>query len=243
MTTAAPDAPPRPPAGPEPVAEDDGGAIRTPPTAFTWHGFREWACSDSFPERGNIAFLGGELYIDMSPERLSSHGALKTELARVLSGLVREAAAGHLFLSKTLVSHEAAGVSNEPDLVFVSHAAVAAGRVTLVPTADGEDVREMVGSPDLVVEIVSPSSVRKDTRELRARYHAAGIPEYWLIDARREELAFDLFRHAPDGYRPAEPRDGWRASAVFGREVRLDRARDVRGFWQYTLHTRPLGGN
>jgi Uma2 family endonuclease len=49
-------------------------------------------------------------------------------------------------------------------------------------------------APDLIVEIVSDTSVRKDTERLPVSYFAAGVGEFWLIDARRDPLEFLIHR-------------------------------------------------
>jgi Uma2 family endonuclease len=61
----------------------------------------------------------------------------------------------------------------------------------------GGDYIEILGSPDLVVEIVSDSSVRKDTTLLRDAYWKAGVREYWLFDARGAEIRFDILVPLP----------------------------------------------
>lgn len=38
------------------------------------------------------------------------------------------------------------------------------------------------GSPDLVVEILSPATARKDLKEKFIRYERAGVREYWIAD-------------------------------------------------------------
>jgi Uma2 family endonuclease len=38
------------------------------------------------------------------------------------------------------------------------------------------------GSPDLIVEILSPSTARKDMKEKFVRYERAGVREYWIVD-------------------------------------------------------------
>lgn len=59
----------------------------------------------------------------------------------------------------------------QPDLVLVT--AVHLGRV-------GED--GVHGPPDLVVEVVSPSSRDRDTGQKVEVYARAGVPEYWVVD-------------------------------------------------------------
>ena len=50
-----------------------------------------------------------------------------------------------------------------------------------------------VGAPDMVIEILSPSSVEKDLQTKRAIYEKHGVREYWIIDpARRHALVMNL---------------------------------------------------
>jgi len=41
---------------------------------------------------------------------------------------------------------------------------------------------KILGTPDLVVEILSLSSESQDRKLKRARYQKAGVPEYWIVD-------------------------------------------------------------
>src|SRR5205807_5053207 len=95
---------------------------------------------------------------------------------------------------------------------------------------------EIEGTPDWIMEIVSDSSVRKDKTRLREAYHRVGIPEYWLIDARGEEISFQILLWRRNGYAAAPQRGGWQPSRVFRHGFRLKRQRDELGFWEYTLH-------
>jgi Uma2 family endonuclease len=134
-----------------------------------------------------------------------------------------------------------ADLSAEPDIVFISHDAVYTHRVRLVPKSSGEPGRyvEVEGPPDLVVEIVSDTSVAKDTRRLPAAYFRAGVPEFWLADVRGSEPVFVIHRPGPSGYEPV-PRDaeGFQSSAVLGCRFCLDCARDPRGHWTFDLRER-----
>jgi Uma2 family endonuclease len=69
-----------------------------------------------------------------------------------------------------------------PDLVFVlAHRRHILGR------------QKIEGVPDLIIEILSPSTSRMDEGEKRALYARVGVPEYWLVDPERETVrAFAL---------------------------------------------------
>src|SRR4051812_13315606 len=74
----------------------DRGVI-VPPSAHTLAGFRTWAKSDDFPERGRISFLDREIFIDMSPEELETHLQVKTEIGYVLVGLNKRTKLGEFY--------------------------------------------------------------------------------------------------------------------------------------------------
>ncbi|MDT7855882.1 Uma2 family endonuclease [Rubrivirga sp. S365] len=66
----------------------------------------------------------------------------------------------------------------QPDLVFVSHA------------RDGIVTREgLSGAPDLVAEVLSPSTAYYDLTLKRDVYEARGVSEYWIVDPERKTVA------------------------------------------------------
>ena len=201
-------------------------------------GFRGWAMSDRFPDTGRIDFIAGCVEVDMSPEELDTHGKPKVELIRVLANRVQQRDLGELYTDRTRVSHPEADLSVEPDLVFVANESLDSGRVRLVPKAgkEGDRYIELEGSPDLIVEIVSDSSVRKDTKRLPRSYWRAAVREFWLVDVRGEEAFFRIHYRGPAKYDAAPmDDDSDQYSTVFGVWFRLDRSRNTRGRWQYTL--------
>ena len=127
-----------------------------------------------------------------------------------------------------------ADISGNPDGVYVSHEAFQTGRVTRVEGKSGGCV-ELEGTPDMVLEVISDSSVNKDTNVLHAAYALAGIREYWLADAREEILRFEIFRLTAKGYVASRKQDGWIKSPVFGRSFRLTESEDRSGNPKYTL--------
>ena len=113
------------------------------------------------------------------------------------------------------------------------------GRVKMVERRDTPgQYLELEGTPDWALEIVSKSSEKKDTQELREAYHRAGVTEYWLVDARKAVIAFQILAHRKSKYYAAKQKDGWQWSAVFGRWFRLVRTRGRRELWRYRLEMR-----
>jgi Uma2 family endonuclease len=210
-----------------------------PPEARDLDGFRRWATRPDFPPGVRVLYDRGAICLDMSNEELETHIKAKTEIARVLQNLLRETDQGEFYGDGALVTNPVAEVSNNPDAVFLSWETLDTERARLIARegAPGQFV-EIEGAPDWVLEVVSLSSVNKDTRQLREAYHRAGIPEYWLVDARGEEIDFQILHHRKARYVPAPVKDGWQHSQVFGRSFRLERTRDRRNLWRYTLHVR-----
>ena len=207
---------PKPAATIPATLRSDVPPVRIPVSALTHAGFRAWATSATFPANLSASFINQEIVIDMSPEEIDTHNKVKSESYRVIGGLVRHLDLGEFYSDRTLVSNIAAGLSTEPDAIFASWASFEAGRVRLVPRKDwpGQFV-ELEGTPDWVLEVVSRWTWQKDTEWLREAYHRAGIPEYWLIDARHDEISFQILRRRRDRYVAVASREGWCRSPVF----------------------------
>lgn len=199
--------------------------------------FRRWTLSDEFPERGRFDYLRGRVEADVSPESLYSHNKPKGRIYSALDRHAEENDLGEVFGDRARVVVEAAGLSCEPDLVFVSNESLDSGRVTLTPREDRpDDAVEVVGPPDLVMEIVSNSSVRKDTRDLYSLYFEAGVREYWLVDVRGSQVVFRLLTPGEETWQDvAADSEGFVLSPVLGRRYRLDRRAGRRGEWRYDL--------
>jgi len=68
--------------------------------------------------------------------------------------------------------------------------------------------RGIEGSPLLIVEIVSPSTERRDRISKARRYAALGVPHYWLVDPDRHTL--ECWRKESETYSPVSlPHPDW----------------------------------
>jgi Uma2 family endonuclease len=201
--------------------------------------FRQWATSDDFPQSGRIDYIAGHIEVsEMAGEDLLTHGSVKMEIARGIANEVHRQSLGFAFVDRARVSVPNANVSAEPDVVVLSFDAIESGRSLLIPKANQEAGRfvEIEGPPDLIVEVVSDSTVRKDTIRLPRAYFNAGVAEYWLADGRKEQLTFVIYQRGETDFEPVvADDDGFQVSAILGRAFRLDRSRNRLGSWQYEL--------
>jgi Uma2 family endonuclease len=135
------------------------------------------------------------------------------------------------------LSHEEADLSCKPDFTFAAHESFTSKKVLMVEGIEGGYV-ELLGSPDMVLEVVSDSSEYKDTVLLKEAYWNARIDEYWLVDAREENLRFDIFKHTSKGYTSVRDKEGWKKSHVFGTSFRLLRLTPAKGQVDFRLETK-----
>ena len=120
------------------------------------------------PDDERYELLNGELILVASPNM--DHQDVVTNLGTHVSVFVREGDLGKLYFAPTDVILSDTEVV-QPDLLFISK--------------EREHIRtpaNIQGAPDLIVEILSPSSARRDwgyKRELYARHE---VKEYWIVD-------------------------------------------------------------
>ncbi len=75
----------------------------------------------------------------------------------------------------------------QPDLIFVS-------------TAKQAIIREdgIFGVPDLLVEIISPSSIKTDRGKKFKLYERMGVAEYWIVDINNRSI--EVYQRQESGY-------------------------------------------
>jgi Uma2 family endonuclease len=196
--------------------------------------FRRWTRSDEFPEQGRFAYLDGNLWVDVSMERWIQN-QIKKEFDRVLANLEKDEDLGYYLVDRMLLTNVEVDLSTEPDGMFISNERWESG-LAIVNKFD--DTIEVTGSPDMTLEVVSATSVEKDTVELRRLYWEAGVKEYWLVDSREKSFSFDILRRGSSKFLATRKNQGWQMSQVFGHEFKLTRETTKHGVSKFTLAVR-----
>ena len=113
--------------------------------------------------------IDGELY--MAPTPIPEHQIFVYFLAKVIEEFVTRHRLGRMIISPqdVVLSDD---IVVQPDIMFVSNE-----RLHIIKW--GHFVQ---GSPDLVVEVLSPSTERFDRTVKRERYARFGVREYWTAD-------------------------------------------------------------
>ncbi|MFL6246270.1 MAG: Uma2 family endonuclease [Thermoanaerobaculia bacterium] len=128
--------------------------------------------------------IDGEHYVNPSPNM--KHQTASINLATALWTHVRQHRLGRVFSAPFDVVLTYFDVV-EPDIIFVS-----ASRTDILTES------HIKGAPDLVVEILSPSTRAYDEVVKLKRYDAMGITEYWIVDPERQTVR--IYRRTSGGY-------------------------------------------
>jgi Uma2 family endonuclease len=212
--------------------------VEMPAWVVDYESFHRWMHSAAFPDEGKILFINGKVWVDPLMEEFSSHNVLRAELGRALANLMKETKFGRFVPEGMRYGHRETELSTEPDGMVVSHAALNDEVVRLVGGEKGMQT-EMVGSPEIVIEIVSESSEVKDTEWTMSAYFDAYIQEYWVFDARdADDLQFTIFKRGKKEFVATRESGGWTKSAVLGQSFRLTQEEGSDGNPEFTFEYR-----
>ena len=139
-----------------------------------------------------VEWVNGEIIEYMPP--LIEHQDLTGFLFNLFSAFVSELGLGKVVIAPTEVRLWPEGPAREPDVFVVLNNRL----------SDFDNWR-FNGAPDLVVEVVSPGSVREDRVRKFTEYEQAGVREYWLVDPRPNHRTVECFRRDDAGiFQPVE---------------------------------------
>lgn len=130
----------------------------------------------TFPDGDGIKkeIIEGELF--MSPAPSIKHQLILRDLAILLHNYIKQHDLGELFFAPCDVVFSNINVM-QPDILFISK-------------SNFHILTELniKGAPDLIVEIVSPSSKDTDRIYKKNVYQKFGVKEYWLVDPNEETV-------------------------------------------------------
>jgi Uma2 family endonuclease len=145
-----------------------------------------WQDVQQMPDDGNrYEAIEGDLY--MTPAPKVRHQRISLRLERALFSLLVDGGYGELLHAPVGVEFPASGEGVQPDILFISNE-----RRAIIC----EDW--LRGAPDLVVEILSPTTAHRD-RGIKLRlYERQGVSEYWIVDPEAE--AVEVWRFGDESH-------------------------------------------
>lgn len=143
-------------------------AIPNPTVKFTYEDYL------NTPEDKRYELIDGELFMTPAPGEL--HQRVSILLGSKLFQFASENNLGRVYVAPFDVVLSDLDVV-QPDLLFVSNE-----RSRIITP---ENVQ---GAPDLVVEILSPSTATRDTTFKRVLYARYGVREYWMVDTQEATI-------------------------------------------------------
>jgi Uma2 family endonuclease len=128
-----------------------------------------WTVEDYYqlPEDGNqYELFSGKLELKPSPTTI--HQRMSQRLMRKLVDTCEnENIIMHAPVDVILSENE----TRQPDILMIHRS-----RESII------EVHAVVGPPDLVIEILSPSTAKRDRTVKKESYAQFGVPEYWIVD-------------------------------------------------------------
>lgn len=147
---------------------------------------KRWTYEDYYRLEDDQRYEIIDGHLLMAPAPDTWHQNWSRELFRRIDAHVRDRQLGTVYFARLDVVLDPENTV-QPDLVFI-----AAGQAGIIQR------QAVFGVPELVVEVISPSTVRRDRYEKRRLYARFGVKEYWLADPANATL--EILTLTPGGY-------------------------------------------
>ena len=139
-----------------------------------------------FPDDGlRHELIDGEHYVTPSPN--TKHQTVSLNLTVVIGSWLERNPIGQLFHAPFDVVFSNVDVV-EPDLLYLSNARAAEALTPL----------HVRGVPELVIEIGSPGTRKRDETVKRRLYEQTGVSEYWVVDPELDTIR--VYRREGGGF-------------------------------------------
>ena len=130
---------------------------------------------EKLPEGERAELINGKIYYMSSPRLV--HQRLLMELGTIINNYIKSKggpcevlpAPFAVFINKDRYNYV------EPD-------------ISVICDKTKLDERGCHGAPDLIIEIISPSSRQMDYYRKMVKYNSAGVREYWIVDPERSSV-------------------------------------------------------
>ena len=165
---------------------------------------------EKLPEGAPYQLIGGELI--MTPSPIPYHQIVKHNIEFELSSFVREKRLG-IVLDAPLDVYLSETETYQPDIIFISK-----DRLNII----GE--KKIEAAPDLVIEILSPSTAYYDLRHKKRIYEKSGVKEYWIVDPM--EKGIEVYENVNGEFKvfsQAQEKDRVKSKLLDGFEVELEK--------------------
>jgi Uma2 family endonuclease len=141
-----------------------------------------------YAEHDLIQLIDGEVIIGMPP--IPRHQAIVIEI---------------IFFLKTYSQEKKGQVYTAPiDVYLDEHNSFEPDVLYLTPETNCKvEEKRLVGAPDLVVEVLSPSTAKYDRDEKQRTYERHGVREYWIVDPVHELVEVRVWQEGVFDYQGA----------------------------------------
>lgn len=124
------------------------------------------------PEDKRYEIIDGDIFMVPSPNE--GHQCILSNIFHILSHYVRQNKLERVYFAPLDVLFSEEDIV-QPDIIFVSH------ENKRIITKDN-----IKGVPDLIIEVLSPSSGNRDMGIKKKLYARNGVREYWIVDPEHE---------------------------------------------------------
>jgi len=138
-------------------------------------------------EKEKIEIINGEIF-KLAPPHSRRHQQILRELLIEFTLFLREnSSEGEAYCAPFDVRLQAENKDNDEVYNVVQP------DITVIYDKSKLDERGCQGTPDMIIEILSPSSIKLDKWEKYYLYEKVGVKEYWIVDAMNEFIEVFLF--------------------------------------------------
>jgi len=163
---------------------------------------------EQITEDDKAEFINGEVIMHSPAKNI--HVAISTRLATLLNHFVSMNDSGFVGIEKLMT--EFTRNSYEPDICFYS-------KEKAIHFSDDQLLHPI---PDFIVEILSPSTSKKDRTIKLFKYKQHGVKEYWIVDPTDNTITVFMLENGKYDTNAYSDDDDLIPVSIFGEQLKLD---------------------